>query len=142
MKSTTRSPTTVEAQSTRITYADGTFAQWSGVLSFEYQRIHGSREWGGSTITLTGSLNGTSREKADFSASISKGILFRNTCKVFQGFIPLSGTVDVSTNGATSVVDYGDGSCDKTYTITTNGTTTSMCWTRISRLYSLCMLSL
>ena len=121
-------PTTVEAINAKMTYPDGTAAQWNGALAFEYVKMKTNRGWGGASISVTGSLNGTSREGTAFSAGISRAIVFRNTCPGLYRFIPLTGTIDITTNGVNSTLDYGDGSCDKTYTITSGGTTTVYVW--------------
>ncbi|NOT74110.1 MAG: hypothetical protein HOP08_04215 [Cyclobacteriaceae bacterium] len=124
----TKSPTTVEAKGAKLSYADGTSAQWNGVLSFEYERVKNTRNWGGGMITVTGSLSGKSRSNTNFSALISSGIVFKNTCSGRHQYIPVSGVIDINSDGIDSKVDYGAGICDKMFTITTGGTTTIHYW--------------
>jgi len=126
VKSATKQPTTFESQNAKITYPDGTAASWNGMLTFTYDKGE-SRDWEDNSVNVTGSLSGTSREGASFTADITKAIQYTNDC--FEGrhkSFPVSGTINVTTNGTLSTIDYGDGSCDKKYTILTDGETTNL----------------
>ncbi len=120
IKSASGQPTTVEAQNAKITYADGTSFSWEGTLAYTYEKF-GSRHCKGKTMKLTGALTGTTRLGAEFTATITSEIVFKRGCFGKHSFVPVSGTVEVTTAGVTSVIDYGDGTCDKDYTITTAG---------------------
>ncbi|HMG88448.1 MAG TPA: hypothetical protein VK589_00260 [Chryseolinea sp.] len=123
IKSSTGNPTTVEAQGAQITYADGTSFSWDGTLTFAYEK-KGSRHCKGNIMKITdGSIEGTTRSGAEFTATITKEIVFKRGCNGKRFFVPVSGTVDITTGGVTSTLDYGDGSCDKDFTITTAGET-------------------
>lgn len=124
VKSSTKQPTTLESQSAKITYQDGTSANWDGLLTFTYDKGE-SRDWKDNSVNVTGSLSGTSREGAVFSAIIKKEIEYRYKCfKNKNKSFPVSGTIEVTTNGTLSTIDYGTGVCDKKYTIITSGETT------------------
>lgn len=120
IKSSTGQPTTVETQDAKITYADGTSFSWEGTLTFEYDK-KGSRHCKGKFMNVTGALTGITRTGQDFTATITKEIILKRACFKKRWFVPVSGTVEVTTGGATSVIDYGNGSCDKRFTITTAG---------------------
>lgn len=124
IKSSTGEPTTVEAKDAKITYADSTSFSWAGTLTFDYEKDSGSRHCKGNTMNVTGSLSGTTRTGADFTATITKELVFKRGCFGKSSFIPVSGTIDVTTGGVTSTIDYGDGSCDKDYTVTAAGVVT------------------
>lgn len=124
IKASTGNPTTVEALGTKITYADGTSFSWDGTLTYVYEK-KGSRHCKGKTMKITeGSITGTTRSGTDFTATIIKEIIYKRGCFGKRSFVPVSGTVEVTTQGVTSATDYGDGSCDKKYTITTAGVLT------------------
>ncbi len=106
-QSSTGQPTTVEAQNAKITYVDGSSFNWDGTLTYTYEKS-GSRHCMGKTMKVTGALTGITNE-----------IIFKRGCFGKHSFVPVSGTVEVTTAGVTSVVDYGDGSCDKKFTVTT-----------------------
>ncbi|HLZ17564.1 MAG TPA: hypothetical protein VKQ08_11015 [Cyclobacteriaceae bacterium] len=115
--SSSGSPTVVTIDETKVKYTDGKTSTWKGDLVYT---IHNpGHNWGG-TIDVTGSWSGTTRAGASFSAQITKAIEYKSTC--YRG-IPVAGTVQVTTNDVTSTIDYGDGTCDRIYTITTAGVT-------------------
>ena len=123
IKSSTGHPTTVEAQDAMITYADSTSFSWNGILTFEYEK-KGSRHCKGNVKKITdGSIEGTTRSGAEFTATVVKEIILKR-CNGKRSFVPVSGTVDITTGGVTSTLDYGDGSCDKDFTISAAGETT------------------
>ncbi len=75
-------------------------------------------------MKLTGALKGITRSGAEFKATITSEIVFKRGCFGRHSFVPVSGTVEVTTAGVTSVIDYSDGTCDEDYTITTAGVLT------------------
>ncbi|HEY5822886.1 MAG TPA: hypothetical protein VIT44_00880 [Cyclobacteriaceae bacterium] len=126
VKSATKQPTTLESQNAKLTYLDGTAANWDGILTFTYDKGD-SRDWEDNSVSVTGSLSGASREGAAFTAAIKKEIEYRYNCfKNKHKSFPVSGIIEVTTNGTLSTIDYGDGSCDKKYTIVTSGETTTL----------------
>jgi hypothetical protein len=126
VKSSTQQPTTLESQNAKLTYADGTAASWSGLLTFTYDKGD-SRDWKDNSVNVTGSLSGTSREGAGFTAAITKEIEYSYKClKNKHKAFPVSGIIQVTTNGTLSTIDYGDGKCDKKYTIVTDSQTTEL----------------
>jgi hypothetical protein len=112
----------VDFDDTALTYEDGTTVTWNGTLNYAYNDS-GTRHWKDDTKTLTGSISGTTREGDDFDAEISEEISFSYECEGKHD-VPVSGTIHITVSGATSEVDYGDGTCDKVYIITANGETT------------------
>ncbi len=115
-------PTVVKINGTKIKYRDGSSSSWSGDLVFTYQRsVSGSPRM----ATLTGSWHGTTRKGTSFSAEITKEVVFKGGCFSYRHkLVPVSGTINITVNGVASVIDYGDGTCDRIYTITTAGVTT------------------
>jgi len=119
-KSTSHTVSSLTIQDVKITYDNGAFSTWSGSLTNTYKQ---GPEWGSSDDSkeVTGSLTVTPSTGPGFSATITKAILFQYSC---SKKIPVSGTIDLNINNVASTVDFGDGTCDKTYTITTNGVVT------------------
>lgn len=113
---------TVEIDDAVLTYEDGTSASWSGTLSYSYDN-NGTLHWKDDTKTLTGSITGTTRTGDNFNAEITNDVVFSYECEGKHD-VPVSGTISINVGGSSSEVDYGDGTCDKIYTITTNGETT------------------
>ena len=71
-----------------------------------------------------GSITGITRSGAEFTTTVTKEIVFKRGCNGRRGFVRVSGTVEITTGGVTATLDYGDGSCDKDFTITTGGVVT------------------
>ena len=125
-KSTSDTLSALTIQNAKLTYADGTFVTWAGTLTNRYIR-EGLHERDQESRQVTGSINGMNRNGAAFSASISKTILFNYSC---SRDIPVSGTINLTVGSASSTIDYGAGTCDKEYTITSGGTTTTYTFKR------------
>jgi hypothetical protein len=119
----TKGSKTVEVQDATLTYPDGTSVSWEGELTYEYDRGEWCK-WSDNTIRVTGSITGTNREGAEFSWVITEELIYKYKCDHRHRFRPVSGTVEVTIGGVLSVIDFGDGACDKKYTITVDGETT------------------
>ncbi|NJM26490.1 MAG: hypothetical protein HC859_14435 [Bacteroidia bacterium] len=113
----------VEIQDAKITYPDGTSVSWSGELNFTYERGEGCR-WKDNTIHLSGSISGTNRDGVAFSFVTTEDLVFKYGCNKHHKFRPVSGVVEVTIGGILTTVDFGDGTCDNSFTVTTNGETT------------------
>jgi hypothetical protein len=122
-KATGGSTQSIETQNAKITYTDGTSATWQGMLNFAYDRGQWGK-WKDNSIKVTGSWSGTNRAGVTFSGDITKDLVFLYSCDKWHRFRPVSGTIEVKVADVTSTIDYGDGTCDKIYTITSGGTTT------------------
>ena len=123
-KSSKTGNSSVEFQGAKFTYKDGTSVSWAGMLAAVYTN-GGTKTRSDDTRTINGSLSGTTREGVNFSANITKEILFKYSCPNGNR-VPVSGTIAISTSSSTSssntTIDYGDGTCDRKYVITANGT--------------------
>jgi len=115
--STNGKKTTVSSTGMTVGYDDGTTASWTGNLSFAYEDV--SKRKG--ELKISGNISGTSRQGMPFTATITNDLLFKTGCLGLTKQIPVSGKVSITTNGASSTVDYGDGTCDKTYNVTVDG---------------------
>jgi hypothetical protein len=116
-KSASHKLTSLTINNVKITYDNGVSSTWDGSLTNTY--IKGP-EWGimDDSKEVTGSLTVTPGVGVAFSAEITKAMLFQYFC---SKKIPVSGTIDLTLDAVTSTVDFGTGTCDKTYTVTTNG---------------------
>jgi hypothetical protein len=122
--SATGSPTVIKVDGTKVRYRDGTSTSWKGDITFTIQSS-GIGNTYTSSMTVTGSWSGVTRKGDTFTANISKDVVFQAGCFGHRHkFIPVSGTIDIVSAGVSSTIDYGDGTCDRTYTVTTAGTTT------------------
>jgi len=121
----TGDPTIVKIKGTKVRYRDGTTTSWTGDLTFTTQKSGIGSTYTASR-TVTGSWSGVARSGTAFSGTITKDVVFKAGCFGHRHkFIPVSGTIDIVVGGVTSTIDYGDGTCDRTYTVTSAGTTTT-----------------
>lgn len=102
-----------------VGYDDGTTAKWNGSLSFTYEDVLKRK----GELKVAGNISGTSRQGMPFTAAITNDLLFKNGCLGLTKQIPVQGKLTITTNGSTANVDYGDGSCDKSYSVTVEGET-------------------
>jgi hypothetical protein len=117
--------TSISSTGFTVGYNDATTASWNGTLSFAYEDV--SKRKG--ELRITGNISGTSRQGMPFTATITSDLVFKGGCLGLTKQIPVSGKLSITTNGANSIVDYGDGNCDKSYTVTVNGETETYAFT-------------
>jgi hypothetical protein len=108
---------TVSTTGMTVGYDDGTTASWKGSLGFMYEDV--SKRKG--ELKINGSISGTSRQANNFTATITDDLLFKTGCLGLTRQIPVAGKLTITTSGSTANVNYGDGTCDKSYTVTVEG---------------------
>jgi hypothetical protein len=119
VRSASGKKTNVSTKGMVLGYNDGTTSAFNGNLTFAYATATGRK----GDLTIAGNVSGTSRQGMPFTATITQGLVFKGGCLGLTKKIPVSGKISIQTNGATSDVDYGDGSCDKSYNVTVDGQT-------------------
>lgn len=115
--------TSVEARNAKISFDDGTSSSWNGKLEFAFDAATQAQRRG--DIRMTGSLTGFTRQGSNYTATILESMLFKAGCFGKKRPFPVSGTLQVKTDSETSTVNYGNGTCDRNYTIEVDGQTTS-----------------
>jgi hypothetical protein len=111
----TGSPDTVKISSSKITYANGNVIQWKGTL---INQRHNVLNTNGDTRTIAGNIQSTTSDNRFFTARIIDPIIYNYDCTGSNSLIPVKGKVEISLNDWRAIIDYGDGSCDRTYTVT------------------------
>jgi hypothetical protein len=78
---------------------------------------------GPTTLNGGNTASGTNRNGKAYTMNITKPLIYLGSCvKSNKTFIPVSGTKQVVvTGGKTYTVDYGDGQCNTTFTVTVGG---------------------
>jgi hypothetical protein len=118
--SNSQKPVTLNTSSARITYADGTFMTMQGELRFDSYSL--DTENGESSIKkISGYMEGTSRESQAYTSTITTPIEYHYDCSGEDVPVPVTGTVLLNVNRNLTTVEYGNGSCDRVYTITSGG---------------------
>jgi hypothetical protein len=97
----------------RITFTDGTFAirNWTGTRVL-------TRVGAEITSTATGNGSGTNRKGRTYTSTTKSPIIAKSSCNNF--YFPIQGVIEITTAELSDkiTVDYGTGTCDKTFTIT------------------------
>lgn len=79
------------------------------------------------TPNLTGhSASGTTRAGKSYTMDITKPLVYKSECIAAKVFIAASGTKSITAGLLTYTIDYGDGVCDNTVTITVGGKTVTI----------------
>lgn len=120
------SGSTEEAPKFNVVLEDGTATWPDGMISTrEVNRTH---EWIRSANPLndewhvTGGANGTNRAGSVYEVNITSQLVYKRECSLAaKVFIPVQGTKELIINGKKITIDYGTGDCDKTITISING---------------------
>lgn len=119
VESSTDNPVSISTQGVRILYPDGTTLIMSGALEFDYNAGNDDTASGSK---VTGSLQGVSRSNSPFQTIITVPVEFSLTCSETSFAIPVKGTIlTKSSHTESTSVDYGNGECDRNFSITING---------------------
>ncbi len=115
----------IEVEGAKLTFPDGTTAEWESDRTRTWAvGANTPRNPTDDVYTVGGTHSGKTRNNVTYSMSTAAAspLEYKFNCRV-QGFeIPSSGIVEVETsNRPDYTVNYGEGTCDDTYTVTING---------------------
>ena len=100
----------------KLVYADGSEMSWECEKLSEMVEGKETLLFADDVWSVTGSGSGVNKDGLEFSFLISSPLVYKNGC-----FGPVSGVVEITTNGSLQVFDYGNGECDNEVTVTANG---------------------
>lgn len=108
---------TVTLEGGKVTFADATFATRTATKTRTWVRAANplNDQW-----VVTGSASGLRRDGTSYAMEITEQLVHKRSCRR-DVWIPAQGIKEVSWEGNTAVMDYGDGTCDNVVTITING---------------------
>jgi hypothetical protein len=108
----------VELAGGKATFADGLFATRESDITVQWNRADSPLEHN-LQVESSSTASGTTRGGRTYSLMLLEDLIYRRHCG-----IAVSGVKKYTINGEKEItIDYGDGECDKTFTITTNGRT-------------------
>lgn len=100
----------------RLTFPDGRHA------TREQSTIHELFPDPKNLWIVTGHSSGTNKNGKSYTMKITSELVYSKTCELnSKVFIPVKGIKTLTVDHKEIIVDYGDGSCDNTVTITVNG---------------------
>ncbi len=100
-------PQSTATRNYNATWPDGETASFSGTRTREWIEGFGTGFWGDNVFLITGNGTFTNRAGNVFSKEITTPLRREMSCR----FI-VQGVLEISRNGATASLDFGDGSCD------------------------------
>ncbi|WP_194973578.1 hypothetical protein [Aquiflexum lacus] len=105
----------------KATWPDGTFATIEG----EYEKkFFLPTDSNGIKLKVTGGSGGKTRTGVSYMSLIEQELLFIQSCTDKGNWIPSSGKVEITLDTSQKfLIDYGDGACDKTASVTHNDKT-------------------
>lgn len=103
-------------------FPDSKRISWSSDKTFKITEGFGDGDISTNVIEISGTASGVNRNGLSYSATYS-AVTVDRSCE--YGY-PVSGTVTIISDKGTSVIDYGNGSCDNTITVTNNGVSVSL----------------
>lgn len=69
-----------------------------------------------------GTSSGTNKNGKSYQMKITSSLIYSHACEISSKvFIPVKGIKHLNVDGKDVIIDYGDGTCDNTITITING---------------------
>ena len=114
-------PVATAAIDMTITFDDGSIYTRKGSLTKEMIAGYDTWfNWEDNVFVVTGSGSTTFPNGDTFSAEITTPLEFKASCKTS---FAVKGVLSITKNGATAVIDYGNGDCNTLVTVTKNGVT-------------------
>ncbi|MDV7187040.1 hypothetical protein R3X25_07075 [Lutibacter sp. TH_r2] len=100
-------PESVKTMDITMTWEDGETASRVGTKTREWVEGYDTREWADNVFEITGNWATTFKNGVVVSATITKELRREMSCR----FI-VSGTIELTKNDVTGILDFGDGTCD------------------------------
>jgi hypothetical protein len=114
--SKTNFPDTIKINAARITYPNGNFAQLTA--TFVSERVYDGTNY---TRKVTGHLASSQPDGNFYNADILEPMEYSYECSGSESLIPVKGKIKLVLGAWDAMIDYGDGSCDRTYSVTIKG---------------------
>jgi hypothetical protein len=109
----------VIATNMKATFNDGKFITWSSNKTYTITEGFGDGDLSNNIIEINGSADGINREDRSYESDYD-GVTLDGSCEL--GY-PVSGKVTINSDKGKSVIDYGNGACDKKIEVTNSGIT-------------------
>jgi hypothetical protein len=108
----------------KITFADGSKAEWNSDRYRTWDTKGTPTNPADDEFSVIGTASGKTKEDKNYTVTITSPILLKAACFETSGWVPVSGTLEVTPDSKLKrTIDYGNGSCDRTFTATIAGKT-------------------
>lgn len=108
-----------------LTFEDGTTITWDSQRTRIFQEgFDTPQDISDDIFSVTGQQEGTNRQGASYASRTSSPLIYKGACRLEGIRFPASGIRLVDPfNGQVRRVDFGDGECDRSFTVTVGGRT-------------------
>lgn len=113
-------PTThrVVVNNGRLTFSDNTTFSWQANRVRVWQQGQGDLNPFNDIFQITGTASGVNRRGKNFTAEITTPLILKTECWLQGIRKPVSGVYVVTAENSQKTVDFGNGTCDRTVTVT------------------------
>ena len=109
----------------RVLFPDGNHFTSNGTITLTWIAGFGDGDPANNVFKITGSQEGVSTRGRHVTRTITDPVVIDFSCIANGGFGTVAGKIEIYIKGVhreqTRIIDYGDGTCDGTITITVNG---------------------
>jgi len=91
-----------------------------GVLGYRWDNVY--------TMKAGSNLTGVDRKNRNYTMTVNTDVVRKASCSLAGVFKPVSGKLTITHDAKTKVVDFGDGTCDNSVSVTINGKITRTRW--------------
>ncbi|MCU0422105.1 MAG: hypothetical protein MUC81_04770 [Bacteroidia bacterium] len=111
---------TVTVSNAKITFIDGRISTWNATRNREWTAGENTLAWNDDVYLITGNANGTARNGISYTSDITNALRVDLSCTHRL----TAGTIEIRPTGKLSrTIDYGNGICDQTFTVSIGGRT-------------------
>jgi len=107
----------IEVTNGKITWPDesGTFATWDASRTHTWSISEGTGEI---VLSIEGNANGVNRNGTEYYSEIVQPLVLKSGCLASSSYVPVQGMKKIVLEGNLDInVNYGNGSCDRTVSI-------------------------
>jgi hypothetical protein len=113
----------------RINFADGTSFTWAGTKNVAWNLGVLGNRWDNVYTLKSGSgLSGNGRNGTPYTVVVDQDVVRKAECALLGIYKPVSGQITIQHSNKTKTINYGNGSCDRSVTVTINGRSRTIRW--------------
>jgi hypothetical protein len=113
----------------KLNFADNTNFTWMGTKNLTWDLGQLGNKWDNVYTLKSGSgLSGTGRQGQPYTLTVNNDVIRKTSCQLIGVFKPVSGKITIQHNSKTKVIDYGNGTCDNSVSVTVNGVLRTFRW--------------